>query len=77
MAASDVAGNTVAVNQAYTVSTCAFGNTACDGLPDTYKLAQACFAQYPLSQDIGALDTDGDGLTNLEEFVVPHGSVRG
>jgi uncharacterized protein YjbI with pentapeptide repeats len=67
--ASDIAGNLVTVTHPYTVSTCMFGNTACDGLPDAYKLAQPCFAQYPLTQDISALDTDGDGLTNLQEFV--------
>ena len=66
--ATDVAGNTVTITQSYSVSTCAWGNTACDGLPDSYKLQQVCFQQYPLSQDISQLDTDGDGLTNIQEF---------
>ena len=66
--ATDVAGNAVTLTQPYAVSTCAWGNTACDGIPDSYKLQQACFQQYPLSQDISQLDTDGDGLTNIQEF---------
>ena len=58
----------VTLTQPYAVSTCAWGNTACDGIPDSYKLQQVCFQQYPLSQDISQLDTDGDGLTNIQEF---------
>ena len=52
----------------YTVSQCEFGFSACDGIPDSYKLSQPCFQQYGLSQNIASLDTDGDALTNLQEY---------
>jgi len=66
--ASDIAGNSGGGSVSYTVSTECYGNLSCDGIPDSYKQAQPCFQGYALTQDIAALDTDGDGLTNAQEY---------
>ncbi len=70
VAATDIAGNSVTVTHSYTVLPCVSGYSACDGIPDSYKLAQPCFAPYPLAQDISQLDVDNDGLTNIQEFTM-------
>ncbi len=68
VASTDIAGNSGGGSVSYSVSTQCFGNLSCDGIPDSYKLAQSCFSPYPLTQDISSLDVDGDGLTNGQEF---------
>ena len=72
VSATDVAGNAGGGGVSYTVSTQCFGNLSCDGIPDAYKLAQPCFAQYALTQDISALDADSDALSNAQELA--HGT---
>jgi hypothetical protein len=66
--APDNAGNSGGGSVSYTVSTQCYQNLSCDGIPDSYKQAQACFAQYLPTQDIANLDTDNDGLTNAGEY---------
>jgi hypothetical protein len=70
VASTDIAGNSGGGSVSYTVSTQCYGNLSCDGLPDTYKLAHPCLAppNYPLTQNIASLDSDNDGLTNLQEY---------
>jgi uncharacterized protein YjbI with pentapeptide repeats len=70
VSATDNAGNSGGGSVGYTVSTECYQNLSCDGIPDSYKQAQACFAQYAVTQDISSLDTDGDGLTNAQEYTL-------
>ncbi|HYM14739.1 MAG TPA: C25 family cysteine peptidase [Dehalococcoidia bacterium] len=70
VSATDIAGNSGGGSVTYTVSTQCYGNLSCDGIPDTYKQAHACLQGYPLTQDIAAMDSDGDGLTNVQEYLL-------
>jgi len=62
---TDVAGNAVVVSQPFTVSTCDFADTDCDGMLDTYEAAHPCL--NALVADATA-DPDADGLTNAQEM---------